>query len=230
MKNMKKRALRSAVLLTVSILLLTCMMVVGIFAEDPVKYRLEIRFNLTDADGNQGLAMIRVEMAEGEEIDLDAIIADHPTVAGLLAGLEPDGAGVTGIPEDGKMPAGNLSLTAEYAAKPFTVTWIVDGVTVTDTVKYGGVPAYPNGTPAKAPDAQYTYTFAGWDVEPVEAYEDATYTAVFNKTLNEYTVTWNVDGVETAETYKYGETPVFKGSTDKAGDAQYTYTFNGWNQ
>ena len=76
MKNMKKRALRSAVLLTVSILLLTCMMVVGIFAEDPVKYRLEIRFNLTDADGNQGLAMIRVEMAEGEEIDLDAIIPE----------------------------------------------------------------------------------------------------------------------------------------------------------
>lgn len=230
MKNMKKRTLRSALLLTVAVLLLTCMTVMGIFADDPVKYPLDIYFTLTDAEGNSGLAMIRVELAEGEEIDLDAIIADHPGVAGLLAGLEPDDAGIAGLPEDGKMPAGGLVLNTEYAAEPFTVTWMVDGVAVTDTVKYGGIPKFPNGTPTKAPDAQYTYTFAGWDAEPVEAYGDVTYTALFTETLNEYTVTWNVDGVETSETYKYGETPVFKGTTDKAADAQYTYTFNGWNQ
>ena len=130
MKNMKKRAIRSAILLTVSILLLTCMMVVGIFADDPVKHSLEIHFILTDAEGNPGFAVIRVELAEGEEIDLDAIIADHPTIAEMLEDLVPGDAGVAGLPADGKMPAGGLVLNTEYAEGPFTITWMVDGVAV----------------------------------------------------------------------------------------------------
>ena len=59
---------------------------------------------------------------------------------------------------------------------------------------------------------------------------DATYTAQYDSTVNEYTVTWVVDGNTTTETYKYGETPSFKGSTDKAATAQYTYTFKGWDK
>ncbi len=47
--------------------------------------------------------------------------------------------------------------------------------------------------------------------------------------LNEYTVTWNVDGAETAETYHKGDLPDFKGSTDKADDTLYAYTFTGWD-
>lgn len=44
-----------------------------------------------------------------------------------------------------------------------------------------------------------------------------------------YTVTWVVDGNTTTETYNEGDTPSFKGSTDKASDGQYTYTFAGWS-
>lgn len=44
-----------------------------------------------------------------------------------------------------------------------------------------------------------------------------------------YTVTWVVDGNTTTETYNDGDTPSFKGSTDKASDGQYTYTFAGWS-
>ena len=43
-----------------------------------------------------------------------------------------------------------------------------------------------------------------------------------------YTVTWDVDGNVTTETYVEGTLPEFKGSTDKAADATYTYTFTGW--
>ncbi len=230
MKNTKKRMLRSAALLTVSVLLLTCMMILGIFAEDPVKYSLEIRFTLYDEVGDEGFAFIRVELAEGEEIDLDAIIADHQSLAAKLEGLELSDEGFAGLPADGKMPASDLILSAEYCAKPFTITWVVDGVPVTENVKYGDVPVYPDGIPTKAPTAQYTYTFAGWSTEPGEAYEDATYIAVFTRTVNTYKVTWIVDGVETEEIYEYGKIPVFMGSTDKAGDAQYTHTFAGWDK
>lgn len=44
-----------------------------------------------------------------------------------------------------------------------------------------------------------------------------------------YTVTWVVDGNTTTETYKDGDTPSFKGSTNKASDGQYIYTFTGWS-
>ena len=47
--------------------------------------------------------------------------------------------------------------------------------------------------------------------------------------LPTYTVTWNVDGVETTETYEEGSTPSFKGDTSKAADGEYVYTFSGWD-
>lgn len=47
--------------------------------------------------------------------------------------------------------------------------------------------------------------------------------------IKTYTVTWDVDGVTTKETYNEGDRPSFKGSTDKASDGQYTYTFTDWS-
>jgi hypothetical protein len=81
--------------------------------------------------------------------------------------------GYTGIPDDGKMPASDLTLTATYEYRPYTVTWMIDGVAVPQKMAYGKLPAF-EGTPIKAADAQYTYTFAGWDAEIVEVAEDAT--------------------------------------------------------
>ncbi|MBE7019144.1 MAG: hypothetical protein E7413_04640, partial [Ruminococcaceae bacterium] len=126
---------------------------------------------------------------------------------------------------------GNATYTAQYnkAVNEYTVTWNVDGKTTTETYEYGATPSFKGATD-KAADAQYTYTFAGWDKELAAVTGDATYTAKYDKTVNEYTVTWNVDGKTTTETYKYGATPSFKGTTDKAADAQYTYTFAGWDK
>ena len=45
-----------------------------------------------------------------------------------------------------------------------------------------------------------------------------------------YTVTWNVDGTVTTETYNAGQTPSFKGSTAKASSGCTSYTFTGWDK
>ena len=47
--------------------------------------------------------------------------------------------------------------------------------------------------------------------------------------LDQYTVTFSVDGTETSGDYYYGATPVYSGETPALdGGAQYTYTFLGW--
>lgn len=44
-----------------------------------------------------------------------------------------------------------------------------------------------------------------------------------------HTITWSVNGEETQETYAHNELPTFKGSTDREGNAKYTYEFTGWS-
>lgn len=94
-------------------------------------------------------------------------------------------------------------------------------------VPYGEVPEAP-ADPQKADTPQYSYEFAGWSPEIAAVTGDATYTAVFTETVNSYIVKWVIDGVETEETYNYGVTPSHPDPV-KAADAQYTYTFTGWD-
>ena len=146
--------------------------------------------------------------------------AETPEYTYTFAGWSPAIATVTG----------DATYTAKFnsTVKKYTITWNVDGNITTEQYEYGATPSF-NGSTDKAADAQYTYTFAGWNTEISEVTGNATYTATYNNTVNKYTVTWNVDGAITSEEYEYGATPNFKGSTDKAADAQYTYTFVGWD-
>ncbi len=50
---------------------------------------------------------------------------------------------------------------------------------LTVEVPYGDTPAYTGETPAKAPTAQFTYTFKGWTPEIAAVTGDITYTAVY---------------------------------------------------
>ena len=142
----------------------------------------------------------------------------------VFAGWTPEIAAVTGDV--------TYNATFDQKLNTYTVTWKNWNGTVlkTDTVEYGTTPAYTAATPTREPDAQYTYTFAGWDTEIVAVTGNATYTATFDQKLNTYTVTWkNGDTVLKTDTVEYGTTPAYNGETPtKAADAQYTYTFKGW--
>lgn len=130
---------------------------------------------------------------------------------------------------------GNVTYTAQYTEniKSYDIVWKNEDGTVLDTkqVPYGETPAYSGETPTKEGDAQYTYTFTGWNPEVTSVTGSAVYTAVFKRTVNQYTITWkNEDGsVLKSEQVNYGTIPSYTGEAPtKEGDAQYRYSFKGW--
>ena len=126
-------------------------------------------------------------------------------------------AGWAGYTDGMTMPAANQTFTAEWTVIEYTVTWDVDGATTEETYAYGATIVKP------ADPAKEGYTFAGWSpaVPATQGVGDATYTATW--TVNNYTVTWNVDGVEETETYAYGAAIAEKAAPSKVG-----HTFTGW--
>ena len=131
---------------------------------------------------------------------------------------------------------GNASYTATFKAVPkqYTVTFKNhNGRTLLTTeTPYGEIPEYTGETPTRTKDKQYTYTFAGWSPELTEVTGPTTYTAVFEGTLNQYTVIFlDEDGTELdRQTLDYGTMPVYEGETPaKDDEGQYGYTFKGWS-
>jgi len=126
------------------------------------------------------------------------------------------------------------NITPKNAVVNYKITWIDgDGSTLAeDTVASGETPSY-NGekSPSKEADAQYTYTFKGWDPAIAPATQDQVYTAQFDFTVNEYLITW-VDGNGNTiyeEMVPYGQNPYYSrnDAPTKQGDAQYSYEFAG---
>ena len=141
--------------------------------------------------------------------------------------------GTTTYAPDADLPevTGEATYTATFSTtvNEYTITWKNDDGTVIDTttVAYGEVPTHAD--PTKEATAQYTYTFTGWDTEPVAVTGDAEYTATFSSTVNEYTITWKNDDGTVIDTTSvaYGEVPTHADAT-KDAIAQYTYNFTGW--
>ena len=94
------------------------------------------------------------------------------------------------------MPAEDLVFTATWNKLSYTITfqnW--DGSELqSSTVECGETPSYTGATPTREKDAMYEYEFAGWTPIVAEATGDQTYTATYNQTKRQYTVTWFVDG------------------------------------
>ena len=101
-------------------------------------------------------------------------------------------------------------------------------------MNYGSTPSY-YGTPTKRATAQYTYTFKGWDkdLEPVAS--SVTYTAVFDCTVNQYTVTWVTPNYVTIkrETLDYGAMPTPPAESqvpEQSPSYTLSYSFSGWDK
>ena len=142
----------------------------------------------------------------------DTILVDDPIRTGYtFIGWEGE------IPET--MPACDLYFYGEFEANEYTVTWYVDGEVWDEEVYY-----YGEEIVAPTPDVE-GYTFVEWDAAIPETMpaEDLEFNAVFN--VNEYTVTWYVDGVEyDKNTYDYGADIIAPADPSKVG-----YEFGGWD-
>ena len=129
----------------------------------------------------------------------------------------------------------NVTLTATFTSTLRSYKIIFkngEQVLKEDDVNYGTLPAAPTETPTKEADAQYTYTFKGWDKEIAEVTGEATYNAEFTPTLRSYKITFkNGEQVLKEETVNYGTLPTPPADMPtKEADAQYTYTFKGWDK
>ena len=129
----------------------------------------------------------------------------------------------------------NIILTAEFAEtlNKYKVTFKNgDEVLKEAQVEYGTTPTAPETNPTKAADAQYTYTFKGWDKKIAAVTGEVVYNAEFTETLNTYKVTFkNGEEVLKEEQVEYGTVPTApEMNPTKAADAQYTYTFKGWDK
>ncbi len=98
-------------------------------------------------------------------------------------------------------------------------------------VAYGTVPTYDGEKPAKQSNAQYTYSFKGWDAELVAVTGEATYSAMFDSIVNTYLVTFkNGESILQSERVAYGTVPAYNGQTPtKPADEQHSYVFAGWD-
>ncbi len=125
------------------------------------------------------------------------------------------------------MPAETVNVLPVWAEETYTVIWNIDGNTDNQA-------QYKYGEAIEVPGEDVTvkegYTFIGWDTEPMATMEDigddgatVTYTAQFE--INEYTITFDVDGgTPVADiTLNYGEAITANTTTTKTG-----YTFLGW--
>lgn len=168
----------------------------------------------------------------GESSKLDKTITSYELSDGQTFMVRAVGDGV-------KYTTSNWSNKVGFNEPPpvtnyYSVTWRCGGIDleIDENVAYGTMPTYNGVEPTKAADAQYTYTFSGWDPQPSAVTADVVYEAQFEKTLRRYTVTFyseNGSAVLDTVTVDYGTGAVYtKSNPVKNATNYYTYTFDKW--
>jgi|GEM_PF-1919767 len=117
------------------------------------------------------------------------------------------------------MPAENLTFTARWTANSYDIVWVVDGAETKETYTYGS----KINTPANPVKEGYTFTGWGGDIPATMPASKLTFTAQWS--INNYNVTWIVDGVETKQVYKYGDKITAPAAPTKEG-----HTFVSWSK
>ena len=123
-----------------------------------------------------------------------------------------------GMPEDGVLPAANITVTAVWIVNTYTITYKVNGAEYSvQTYEYGAAiitPAY---------DVPEGYTFSGWSVPETMPAENLVLDAAL--TVNSYSITYTINGEEyTAQTYEFGAAVSAPEYTVPEG-----HTFSGWD-
>ncbi|MBF2345230.1 InlB B-repeat-containing protein [Listeria seeligeri] len=124
------------------------------------------------------------------------------------------------------MPANDMTLYAQFSPNKYLVTFDVDGKTTSESVAYQG------NVPQPADPWKTGYTFTGWyDAKTggnkwdfstgIMPANDMTLYAQFS--INNYTVTFNVDGKTTNQSIVYQGNVMQPADPSKEG-----YTFTGW--
>ena len=158
------------------------------------------------------------------------------TVFTFAGWTEVGGGGTVYDTADLPVVTADVSYKAVYssATRKYTITFMdYDGTTILKTaeIEYNSaatvVEAAKPADPVRAATAEYTYAFSGWTPAFVDVTGDATYTAQYTATPNEYTATFvDEDGttvLKEATTYAYGAPVVKPDDPTKEG-----YTFAGW--
>ena len=192
---------------------------IPIFTEQEIiRHTLTIHYQYEG--GDQAADDYRENIAEGEQYAVSSPVRER---------FHSDPSTVSGT-----MGTQDIEEVVTYTAYRPTIRFVDEDGTELQSgqVDWDTMPAYAGETPTKAATAQYTYTFNAWDPAIAAVTGDATYTATYTETVNEYTIRFvNEDGTELQSGKNaYGETPVYAGETPtKAATAQYTYTFKAWD-
>ena len=99
-------------------------------------------------------------------------------------------------------------------------------------VDYGTIPEYEGDEPSRPATNSYTWAFEGWTPELTAVIGDATYTAVYTKVMNTYTILfYDEDGITLLDevTVEHGQKPTTSVVPTKEADEEYRYTFAGWS-
>ncbi|MDY6374169.1 MAG: FISUMP domain-containing protein, partial [Bacteroidales bacterium] len=121
-----------------------------------------------------------------------------------------------------------------YLEQTFNVVFKnYDGAVLqSEKLLYDNMPVYKGQTPIRQSDAQYSYSFSGWDPAIERVSESQDYVAVYTSTVNKYEIRFvNYDGTVLQKSdVGYGEIPVYTGSTPvRPSESGNTYTFTGWS-
>lgn len=130
---------------------------------------------------------------------------------------------------------GDATYTAMFTPSNVQYTVVFknyDGSIISSKVYHYGDTVTAPADPTKVADNTYRYTFTGWDKKVVACAGDVTYTATYDSTYIDYTVTFkNYNGtVISSKTYHYGDTVTVPVNPFRAADNTYTYTFKDWGK
>ena len=121
------------------------------------------------------------------------------------------------------MPAGDMTIKANWAVNQYTISFDTDGGSTIDPITQG----YGTDITAPAAPNKTGYTFAGWDREIPTTMPAGDMTIKANWAVNQYTISFDTDGGSTIDpiTQGYGTDITAPAAPTKTG-----YTFAGWDR